>query len=296
VSSGFSKQTVGYILLTFFLWGSIYAVGKLIAGDVPPFLLACLRCAVGVIPLAVMAKKYWHMPIARADRKWFVLGGFFGYFVNLQLVQLGIFLTGASVAALINSLTPVTVAILAAFFLKEKITPVKCLCIVLAIAGTVVVGGGSSGKNDIYGIVCMIAAMCAFSVTTVAMRRLTAKYPPILITMYMVVVGMIFEIPVGIYTALTQPVRVTPLVVGVILYLGIIGTGLAQFSWAKCLSMLPASTCSLFYPLQAIFSALLGSVILGETFTPYFFWGLALITLDILLNGWEANRLAKMPH
>ena len=78
--------------------------------------------------------------------------------------------------------------------------------------------------------------------------------------------------------------------------MGIIGTGLAQFSWAKCLSMLPASTCSLFYPLQAIFSALLGSVILGETFTPYFFWGLALITLDILLNGWEANRLAKMPH
>ena len=296
MSGGFSKQTVGYILLTFFLWGSIYAVGKLIAGDVPPFLLACLRCAVGVVPLAIMAKKYWHMPIDKADRKWFILGGFFGYFMNLQLVQLGIYLTGASVAALINSLTPVTVAILAAFLLKEKITPVKCLCIVLAIAGTLVVSGGASGKNDIYGIICMIAAMCAFSVTTVAMRRLAAKYPPILITMYMVVVGLAFDIPVGVYTALTQPVNVAPRVVCIILYLGIFGTGLAQFSWAKCLSILPASTCSLFYPLQAISSALLGSVILGETFTPYFFWGLALITLDIFLNGWETNRLAKTSH
>ena len=53
----------------------------------------------------------------------------------------------------------------------------------------------------------------------------------------------------------------------VILYLGITGTGLSQYTWSKSLSLLPASTCSLFYPLQALFSALLGALILSEQFS-----------------------------
>jgi drug/metabolite transporter (DMT)-like permease len=294
--TGFSKIVCLYLLFTFFIWGSIYIAGKMIAGDIPPYLLACLRCVVGIFPLLYMSRKYWHMPIASGDWKWFILSGFLGYFITLQMVQLGIYLTGASVAALVNSLTPVAVTIFAAIILKEKITVVKCLCLALAIGGTVIISGGATGKNDIYGIIAALVAMSAFGFASVAMRRLTAKYPPILITMYSVAIGLLFNIPVGIYTALTQQVRITPLAIGALLYLGFVGTGLAQFTWAKCLSMLPASTCSLFYPFQAIFSALLGSVILGETFNSYFFVGLALISLDVVLNTWETQRLAKTPH
>ena len=31
------------LFVTFFIWGSVYVGGKLIAQDVPPALLACLR-------------------------------------------------------------------------------------------------------------------------------------------------------------------------------------------------------------------------------------------------------------
>ena len=78
----------------------------------------------------------------------------------------------------------------------------------------------------------------------------------------------------------------------VILYLGFIGSGLAQFTWVKCLAILPASTCSLFYPLQPVFSALLGAVILGETFTSAFFVGLLLISIDVALSTWETKKLS----
>lgn len=70
----------------------------------------------------------------------------------------------------------------------------------------------------------------------------------------------------------------------VLLYLGIMGSGVAQFTWTKALSELPASTCSLFYPLQAVFSAVLGAYLLGESFTVHFYLGLILISADILLN------------
>ena len=108
-------------------------------------------------------------------------------------------------------------------------------------------------------------------------------------------ISLIGHIPVGIVSAVNQPVTINWTVVLVVLYLGFFGSGVAQFTWVKCLSALPASTCSLFYPLQPVFSALLGAAILGETFTSAFFIGLVLISIDVALSTWETSRLSAKP-
>ena len=79
----------------------------------------------------------------------------------------------------------------------------------------------------------------------------------------------------------------------VVLYLGLVGSGLAQYTWTASLAELPASTCSLFYPLQPMFSALLGMLLLNETFTPSFLVGLVLISADVILSTLETRKLAK---
>ena len=79
----------------------------------------------------------------------------------------------------------------------------------------------------------------------------------------------------------------------VVLYLGLVGSGLAQYTWTASLAELPASTCSLFYPLQPMFSALLGILLLNETFTPSFLVGLVLISADVILSTLETRKLAK---
>jgi len=286
------KQAFGLLLITFFIWGSVYVGGKLISGEVPSPLLACLRCTFAMIPLSLMAWKHRDVKIDREDRKWFFLVGFLAHFFNMQMVQLGIALTGASTAALLNAMTPVAVTLLAAVILKEKITPVKCACLALAIAGTAVITSDASMGLNAFGVAAVLSGIVAFAAATVLMRRLTVKYPPVLVTAVTMAVSLIFHIPVGVFTALTQTVTVTPFTVGVLLYLGAVCAGVGQFTWSRCLSMLPASTCSLFYPLQAVFSALLGSVLLHETFTPAFFIGLALVSLDIALNTLETRRAA----
>lgn len=277
------------LALTFFFWGSVYVGGKLIAGDIPAPLIACLRGVVAMFPLILMAKGNFNVKIAREDYKYFFIVGGLGYFFTVFLVQIGISLTGASTASLINSLTPVSVTIIAAFVLKEKITPVKCLCLFLALAGTAIVTGGASKSADIAGILVVLVSVLCWGTASVYMRRLTAKYPAILVTAYGTAIGLIFHIPVGIITLINQPVNFSGKSVMVILYLGLIGSGVAQYTWTKCLSVLPASTCSLFYPLQAVFSALLGALILKETFHITFFIGLLLITADVAISTWD-NR------
>ena len=49
MGSAKSKAIIS-LVLTFFFWGSVYVAGKMIAQDVPPMLLACLRCVVAVFP------------------------------------------------------------------------------------------------------------------------------------------------------------------------------------------------------------------------------------------------------
>ena len=287
-----NRKAFGLLFFTFFIWGSVYVGGKMIAQDLPPSLVACLRCCTAMVPLLLMARKHMGIPIAPEDWKFFVLVGILGYFATFFLIQLGISLTGATMASLINALNPVSVTILAALLLKENITPVKLFCLVLALAGTVVITRGADSQSEILGMAAVLLSVVTWGFASVYMRRLTAKYPPVLVTTWGMAVGLIFHIPAGLFSAAIQPVSFSPQVALVILYLGVFCSGVAQFTWTKCLSLLPASTCSLFYPLQPAFSALLGALILGETFTSAFFIGLLLISLDVALSTWETKRLA----
>lgn len=286
-------QAFGLLFLTFFLWGSVYVGGKLLTQELSPALVACLRCSTAMVPLLLMARPHLHTKIQREDWKYFILVGVLGYFLTIFLIQIGIALTGSAMASLINALTPVSVTILAALLLKETITPVKLLCLALALAGTVVITQGAGSQSELLGIAAVLISVVFWGFASVFMRRLTAKYPAVLVTTYGMAISLIFHIPAGILAYASQPVAFTPKIVLVVLYLGFFGSGVAQYTWTRCLSILPASTCSLFYPLQPVSAALLGAVILKETFTSTFAIGLALISLDVVLSTWETKKLAE---
>lgn len=286
-------QAFGLLFLTFFLWGSVYVGGKLLTQELSPALVACLRCSTAMVPLLLMARPHLRTKIQREDWKYFILVGVLGYFLTIFLIQIGIALTGSAMASLINALTPVSVTILAALLLKETITPVKLICLALALAGTAVITQGAGSQSELLGIAAVLISVVFWGFASVFMRRLTAKYPAVLVTTYGMAISLIFHIPAGILAYASQPVAFTPKIVLVVLYLGFFGSGVAQYTWTRCLSILPASTCSLFYPLQPVFAALLGAVILKETFTSTFAIGLALISLDVVLSTWETKKSAE---
>lgn len=290
MNNGSQGKAYGLIFVTFFIWGSVYVAGKMASNTMPAFLVACLRCVISMIPLWMMSRKYLPARIEREDWRYFWLIGFLGYFFCIQSIQLGIQLTGATMASLVNALTPVAITILAAILLKEKITPVKVVCLILALAGTWIITSGASTQGEMLGILVVLLGMTGFATASVLMRRLTAKYPPVLVTTLSMTLSLCFHIPVGIVSAVTQPFTVTAGSILVILYLGFAGSGLGQVTWTRALALLPASTCSLFYPLQPLFSALLGALLLHETFKPSFFIGFLLIALDVALNTLETKR------
>ena len=163
-------RAFGLLFFTFFIWGSIYVGGKMIADDLPAPLLACLRCCTAMVPLLWMSRNLRGQKIDPKDWKDFAVVGLAGYFLTIFCIQVGISLTGASMASLINALTPVSVTILAAVMLKETITPIKVVCLILALAGAAVITLGAGTQSETLGIAVVLAAVIFWGMASVYMR------------------------------------------------------------------------------------------------------------------------------
>jgi len=93
-----------FLLITFFCWGSVYVVSKFALGAMPAPAVCASRVLVGVLAVLFLARKEERPNFTKEDKKSLLMIAFFGYFSTQMLVTLGISLTGASMAALVNSL------------------------------------------------------------------------------------------------------------------------------------------------------------------------------------------------
>lgn len=285
-----NRSAIPTLLITFFLWGSLYVGGRLLSGKLPPFLVTAFRCLFAAPLLLVLARKELKTKIERRDKKLILVVAFVGYFLTPNLVQVGITLTGASMTSLINAMTPVSVSFLAAFLLKEKLTPLRAVCILLAVAGAAVITGSAGSRTELLGVLAGLVSIITQGINTVTVRKLTAKYPAALITFLGVALSLPFHLVTGVWSGVTGTVTFDASAFAILLYLAWAGTGIAQYTWSLSLSRMEAGACSLFYPLQSVFSCVLGYFLLKEDLPSAFFIGLLLVALDIILNWYDTNR------
>ena len=126
------------LLLIYAIWGFNWVAMKEATLFFPPVLFACYRFAVGAaILLAVNAWLKLPLP-PRRYWKWIALTGLLQIAGNNAAMQMGIKDLDAGLVAVLNYSMPVWVAILAHFFLNEKLTKRKALGVVVSMVGLVI--------------------------------------------------------------------------------------------------------------------------------------------------------------
>lgn len=276
-------QAYGYLILTFVLWGSLYVVSKYILGKLPTFTISFLRFSIAFAVLTVTQKRNVR-PVEKRDIPYLFLLGIGGYFVAVGAQLLGTKYAGASMASLLNSLNPVTMTLFAALILHEPLTKGKAAGIALALAGVYVILGGG-GANSPVGIGLSLFSVLFWSLVSVLMRRVTQKYDAISVTRYGVGIAALCYLPVCLWKiAETGGIHLDAPGILALLYMGVVCTGGAYYLWNKSLSLLDASTCSAFYPVQPLVSAGLGMLFLGEKTGLGFWIGALLIVAGIFVN------------
>lgn len=282
-----------YPLVTTFFWGSLYVVSKYAYAQVPPLTVLFLRYLVALIPLGLMTFKSGYVKVKKGHWKYFVFSGAFAYCLSIGMQMMATSLMNASIASLINSMNPVFISFLAVLFLHEKMTPQRIVGILCSILGVGVVVGVGGSTISIAGVLLSLGSVLLWSAYSVIIKKISASYS----SAQMAFLSVVFALPFCLIGQMREmhssPAVFTPASVLAILYIGICCTCISNLTWNTSLKKLDASICSLFYPLQPVFSAILGILILHETLTMNFVLGTLLISAGILVGLAGGKKITK---
>ena len=218
--------------------------------------------------------------------------GFLVYFLSNAALFLGIQYSSASFASLINSLTPVVISGLAIALLGEKVTKLQALSLGVAVLGAgIIIGKPTAGVTPLGMGICVFA-LFSWAYATIYLKKLTARYDPLLVTGYGMAIAAVLSLPSAwAFVRLTgDPVLFTDSLWAPLLYTCLVCTAFAHLLWNELLQKLPATYCASFYPLQPLTSMILGVAMLGEKMTPSLLIGAACIVAAMVLNSLAAKK------
>ncbi len=274
-----------YLSLAASIWGGMYVVSKYTLDFVPPITLLFLRYLVAGVAMAALFR-WQNLPFFPSRRRGLLLLTGVAGFVSLAAQFIGTWLTSAHMGAVITTLSPLFLSVLAIFLLKEKMTRREGIAVGLGFGGVlIIVDVTGAGHNSLPGSLTLVVAAAFWGYYSVLARQAAADYTPFQVTTWAVWVGTVLALPWAVtelpdwsYSVLlTWPVFLS------ILYLGLIAMGVAFFSWNKGLSLLPAHQAGLFFFLQPVVGSLLGWLLLEERLTGSFFAGSGLILAGVYL-------------
>ncbi len=193
------RRALVLMILTALVWAGLFPTGKVALRSIPPFPFAAIRLTIG----AALLFLYLHrkndaqeMPVNWTPRLVgsFLFLGFTGYLLSVGGSYQGLRLTTATNAALLNAASPIAIALLAAIFLREKMSAKMLLGIVISIVGVgVIVARGSwqvitaSAYNP--GDLIIVATLFAWGIYTTYGRHLMRVVSPLAATTYAYIAG-----------------------------------------------------------------------------------------------------------
>ena len=260
------------------VWAGLFPTGKIALQSIPPFTFSATRLVIGSLLLyGYMRRKHssatTHIPWTPQLIGSFLILGFCGYLISVSGSYLGLRLTTATNAALLNAASPVIIAILAALFLKERLSRRTILGIGLSVIGVGVIVARGSWQVILHsqyntGDLLILGSLCGWGTYTTYGRHIMHTISPLVATTYAYIAGAFFVVLVSLSTewGLWQPTD-TPLPAWLALaYQSTLGT-LAHFWFYDAVAVLGSSRAGIFINLVPVMAIGIASVLLNEVLT-----------------------------
>jgi drug/metabolite transporter (DMT)-like permease len=261
------------LLIIAALWASYPAAIKLALRDMPPLVLAALRCTIASLFLViVLLRSGADTTRALAPGAWraFLILGVCGIFVSTQGSYLAIALSTASNIVLLQAASPVMVALGARFYLGERLGRAQWLGVAISAGGVLlVITNGRLLKlrpEDIHaGDLLNLVTLAGWSAFTVYSKRVLTTYTPAMVTTGAYVAGTLLIIPTAIVTAplFPAPRFGSGIAWTVVVYQAVVGA-VAHVFWSRAIQVIGPSRAAVFMNVQPVLGLVLASLILRE--------------------------------
>jgi len=279
------------MLLPPLFWAGNAVAGRVAVGHLPPIAMAFWRWLFALLLILPFGLPRVIAQWEDVRRQWKILAlvALFSVTAYNTLLYVALVSTTAVNATLVSAAIPVAIVMLSRVWLGEPVGLRQSTGIAISLAGVVIViahgdVGRLLGLRLQPGDLWVLAAVATWAVYSVLLRKHPCTLSPLALLTVQMSLGWLFIVPFYLWELTTgQVFEVTWQSVGLIAYVAIFPSIVAYHLWNQGVASLGANLAGQYTYLIPLFTALLATLLLGESFRWFHAIGLVAIIGGIRL-------------
>jgi drug/metabolite transporter (DMT)-like permease len=280
------------LLLACFLWAISFVATKVALETVPPLTVVTLRLVMSALCFAAWAAVAGGLGVGRGWWPRLLLLSLIGAALHYGTQTVGLQYTSASNASLYAITAPITIALLGALLLKERLGLRTIVGISVAVAGVLVVMGPQtllalSLPTRLLGDLLVLASIVMWGLFTVLGKRATDELGALSVTAAVTVMGALWMVPVGlaeIHARSFSLAMISPRAWLAIGFLGVTCSFLATLLYFAALARTDSRKVGVYLYTIPPMTAAIAALSLGESLTLGFLAGSVLVFAGVALT------------
>lgn len=284
-------KTKGHIAI--FMANVIFGLGvpvtKALLDDwVTPIGYMASRCVFAALIFWVVAAFMPKEHVEKKDMVVLLLGGLLGFVISQTLTAEALKFTTPVYFSLVAALTPIAVMILAAIFLKERISGLKIVGVVMGIGGALLMlyfsWTSGAGSDDLLGITLAVLSVLTWAVYLIITRKVSAKYSAVTQMKYFFLISAVVMLPIALMEPQQRLYSAEWGWSGVLemAFIVLFATGLGYFLIPYAMKFLRATTVSIYTNIQPVVASLVAIAIGQDHLT----WDKPVAAILVLLGAY----------
>ena len=270
-----------------FMWGSSYLFIKLAVDDFGTFTLVALRLLVGAILLwAVVRWTRQELPREPTIYGHLFVMGLVNIVIPFALITWAEQSVDSSLAAILTAPVPLFVIVIAPLFLHDEPIRVNGVVgLVVGFIGVVVLTSRdlAIGDSDLTGELALLGAAFSYGVGAVYARRNMRGVPPLIPAVFQVTFALLVSGVIALLTENPWDARPDGEAIFSILWLGILGSGLAYLAVFRLFAAWGATRTTMVAYEIPVWGIILGFLVLAEPVDIRLLIGTALVVGGVAL-------------
>jgi drug/metabolite transporter (DMT)-like permease len=278
------------------MWGSSYLFIKIGVETITPFTLVALRLAIGAALLAaVVVLRRVALPRSARMYGHLLVLSVFSVVLPFSLITWAEQSVTSSLASILTATVPLFVIVIAAVALPDEgITANRVIGLLIGFAGVVILTGGPGGGGELVPQLALLGAAASYAIGGVYGRRTVTGLAPIVPAVVQVTFALVLSASLALAFERPFELEYPAAGIGSLLWLGLVGTGLAYLAFFRLLRRIGATRTSLVAYVMPVVGIVLGALVIQEPVTVPMIIGTVLVIGGIGLVNLQASPAALL--